>query len=141
MQAALRAHREECMSWYKRKSFAVIASTLAAAAILGGSLGVVAAGSKPPLAAGFNLAGGPLGADVPPADFVGCLPQGSWSAIYVWDGPNQEWEHFFANVPAYVNDPASNGVATIKRFAGVVLIMNQGVSSPRLRDTPNEACG
>ncbi|MBI2767099.1 MAG: hypothetical protein HYX53_14470 [Chloroflexi bacterium] len=128
------------MSWMKHKSFAIVAGTLAAAALLGASLGVVAAGSKPPLASGFNLVGGPLGGDVPPADFVGCLPAGSWTSIYIWDGPTQQWQHFFAGVPAYVNAPANNGVATIKRFAGVVLIMNQAVGSPRLKDQASETC-
>jgi hypothetical protein len=125
---------------FKHKMFAVAAATLASAAVLGGSLGLVAAGTKPPLAAGFNLAGGPLGGDVPPADFVACLPAGSWSAVYVWDGPTQEWQHYFTGVPAYVNAPTNNGIATIKRFSGVVLIMNNAVASPRLKDTASEAC-
>lgn len=128
------------MRVFKHKTVAVAAATLGAAAILGSSLGVVAAGTKPSLGSGFNLAGGPLGGDVAPADFVACLPAGSWSAVYIWDGPTQQWQHHFANVPAYVNTSGNNGITVIKRYSGVVLIMNQAVSSPRLKDTTSEAC-
>jgi len=132
---------EESMRVLKHKTLAVAAATLGVAALFGASLGIVAAGSKPPLAAGFNLAGGPLGGDVPPAEFVACLPASSWAALYVWDGERQEWRHFFPGVPAYVNAGSNSGIDVIKRFSGVVIIMNQAVSTPRLKDNASESCG
>lgn len=118
---------------------------LGIAAILGSSLGIVAAGTRQPLTAGFNLVGGPLNADVQPVDYVGCLPAGSWTALYVWDAQNQQWKHFFnltaGSLPAYINGSNVGGIGTIPRLSGVVLIMSQAVSNPRLRDTASEACG
>ncbi|MCC6381924.1 MAG: hypothetical protein IT304_05405 [Dehalococcoidia bacterium] len=130
------------MSWMRRKSFALVVGTLGLAALLGGSLGVVTAGTKAPLRAGFNLAGGPLSGDVPPADFVGCLPSGSWNALYIWNGANQSWQHFFnpTSVPGYVNSPAAGGIDKVPRFAGVVILMAVDVASPQLRDRPGETC-
>jgi hypothetical protein len=135
------------MGWIRSKTFAVIVGAVGVAAILGGSLGIATASVRhQPLTVGFNLVGGPLSADVAPGDFVGCLPATSWSAVYLWDGAHQQWQHFFNTqgttaVPAYVNATASGGIAIIPRLSGVALIMNSAVSSPQLRDAPNEACG
>lgn len=129
------------MRGFVGKPMALAAAALAIAALLGGSLGIVAAGARPPLQAGFNLTGGPLGADVQPDAYVGCLPANSWSAVYIFDGTSQTWKHFFAGVPGYVNQSGNGGIAIIPRFAGVVLIMNQPVPAPKLRDTAAEACG
>ena len=84
----------------------------------------------------------PLGAAVPPGQYIACLPAGSWRAIYIWDAQTQTWKHFFnvSNVPAYVNDPALGGIAQIPQLAGVVLMMNVAVQAPQLKDTPGEVC-
>ena len=139
------------MSWITRKSFGlVLASTLALAAILGGSLGIavakhsstvtgVCAGGAPGCNVNFV---GALG-DVSPAQFTKCLVAGTWEAIYIWDGPNQEWRHYFnASVPAYVNQAAAGGITNIPRFAGVVLIMKLGqpAQSVTLLDANSDSC-
>jgi hypothetical protein len=138
------------MSLVKHKSLALVVASMGLAAVLGGSLGLAAAGVKQPLSAGFNLVGGPLGSGasdpgVAPDQFVACLPAGSWNAVYIWDGSGQQWLHFFntsgTGIPAYVNGVNSGGINLIPRFAGVVMIMNQAVSNPRLKDTNNESCG
>jgi hypothetical protein len=129
------------MTRYRARTLSLLAAALGVAAILGGSLGMVSAGVRANLTAGVNPAvGGPLGGNVPPAAFVGCLPAGSWSAIYLWDGPNQRWRHYFNNVPAYVNSAEAGGLTTIPRLSGLVLIMNQAVNNPKLRDTAAEPC-
>jgi hypothetical protein len=132
------------MKILKSKSLAVAAATLGVAALLGGSLGVVMASTRSQsLSAGFNLAGGPLNGDVAPDQFVGCLPASSWRAVYIWDSATQTWEHFFntsAGVPAYVNSAGTGGITAVPRFSGVVLIMNQAVGSPQLKDSNAESC-
>lgn len=129
------------MTRYRARTLSLLAALLGAAAILGGSLGMASAGIKANLQQGVNPAvGGPLGGNVPPAAFVGCLPANSWSAIYLWDSQSQTWRHYFNNVPAYVNSADAGGLTTIPRFAGLVLIMNQAVNNPRLRDTAGEPC-
>lgn len=133
------------MRWIKSKAFAFVAASLATSAILGGSLGIAAAGQRASLGVGFNLIGGPLQGDVTPAKYVSCLPAGSWSAVYIWDGANQRWLHFFntgapQNVPAYVNDPSVGGIVTIKAFAGVAIIMNTAVASPFVPEQATSNC-
>ncbi len=127
----------------RKKSLAVILASMAIVAALGSSLGLVAAGTRQSLSTGFNLAGGPLQADMPPAQFVACLPASSWTAIYIWDAQRQTWKHHFntgGGTPAYVNDTQLGGISVIPRLSGVVLMMAQAVSNPRLKDSPNEAC-
>ncbi len=58
----------------RKKYLAVIVASLAVVAALGSSLGLVAAGTRQSVSTGFNLVGGPLQADMPPAQFVACLP-------------------------------------------------------------------
>lgn len=130
------------MSWMKPRTFAVLAACLTTAALLGSSLGIAVAGTRQSLSAGFNLVGGPLQADVPPDQFVGCIPSASWSAIYVWDGAAQSWQHYFnpTTVPSYVNSSGVGGISSIRKFAGVVLLMNQAVASPKLKDSSSETC-
>ncbi len=130
------------MSWMKRKTFAVVAATLGLAAIFGATLGVAVAGTAN-LGSGFNLVGGPTGADVQAKDWVSCIPSTSWASVYIWDAPNQRWLHYFnttAGVPAYVNQQASGGIGSIPRYSGVVMIMNTAVSSAKLPDSPSQAC-
>jgi hypothetical protein len=128
----------------RKRTIAVITAAVGLAAILGGSLGLVAAGTRSPLSAGFNITGGPLGADVQPAEFVACLPASSWNAIYIWDAQAQTWKHHFntngTGVPQYVNQTAVGGILVIPRLSGVILLMNQSVAAPRLKDTNAEAC-
>ncbi|MEO6397160.1 MAG: hypothetical protein ABIP13_01715 [Tepidiformaceae bacterium] len=141
------------MSWITRKSFGlVLASSLALAAVTGGSLGIafakhsstvtgVCSGGAP--GCNVNFVGAIGAGDVTPLQFTKCLPAGSWEAIYIWDGPNQEWQHFFnPSVPAYVNQPAAGGITSIPRFAGVVLIMKLGqpAQSVTLLDGNSESC-
>ena len=127
----------------KSKSLAIVVATLGVAALLGGSLGVVMASVRSQPLSDFNLAGGPLNGDIAPDQYIACLPPTSWNAVYIWDGVNQTWLHFFnsaAGVPAYVNAANSGGISAIPRFSGVVILMNLGVSSPRLKDSASEAC-
>jgi hypothetical protein len=134
------------MSWYRNRAISVAAVTVGLAAMLGGSLGIAVAGFKPDLAQGVNPAvGGPLSADVPPGDFVGCLPATAWKGMYIFDSATQRWEHHFNTqgagaVPAYVNNVQAGGIDIIPRFSGLVLIMNQAVENPFLRDFPNQDC-
>ncbi len=129
------------MNWMRRKSFAVIAASVGLAALIGGSLGVATAGVRQTtLSTGFNVVGGPLGGAVAPDQFVACLPANSWSAVYIWDGAAQSWQHYFGGVPAYVNASGAGGISTIPQLSGVVLIMNTAVSNPRLKDTNAETC-
>jgi hypothetical protein len=93
------------MRWLKSKSFLMVGASLAFAAMLGGSLGLATALHQTDLGEGFNLVGGPLQTDLAPEEYVACLPAGSWSAVYIWDGANQEWQHFF-NTAAPDNVPA-----------------------------------
>lgn len=131
------------MKIFKSRMFAFVVSSLALAAVMGGSLGIVAAGSRQPLGVGFNLVGGPLQDSVTPDKFVGCLPTTAWDAVYVWDGANQTWKHYFnkANgTPEYVNSTSAGGISSIPRLSGVVLIMKAAVSSPFIPDRSSEAC-
>lgn len=128
------------MSWIRRRSFALVAGSLGMAALLGGSLGMAAAGTKPQLYAGFNLTGGPFNGDVQPDAFLGCLPAGTWAGLYMWDSQSQTWQHYLANVPAYVNAGQAGGITIIPRFAPIALVMNSAVPNPRLRDSASESC-
>jgi hypothetical protein len=134
------------MKWIRRKSFAVVAASLGLAAVMGGSLGVVAAGVRnTTLNTGFNLVGGPLGGPVAPDQFVACIPASSWSGMYIWDGATQTWQHYFntadGTVPGYVNTSGAGGIVNIPQLSGVVIIMKTQVSNPRLKDSNNESCG
>lgn len=131
------------MSWIKHKTFALLAACVGMAAVLGGSLGFAAAAHTTNLSTGFNLVGGPLSQDTAPDQFVACLPAGSWNSIYIWDGQNQEWQHYFntsTGVPSYVNALSVGGISTIRKFAGVVLLMNTSVSNAKLKDAPGDSC-
>ena len=81
---------------------------------------------------------------VSPDSFTKCLPTADWEAIYIWDGPNQQWQHYFntTKTPAYVNDTNAGGISTIPGFSGVVLIMRLGSASQSvtLLDANSETC-
>lgn len=131
------------MNGFKTKRLALVVTAFAIAAVLGGSLGVATARYKPSLETGFNLVGGPFGGDVTPEKWVSCIPASSWRAIYIWDGTNQTWSHYFntaKGVPAYVNDPKVGGIQTIKRYSGMVMIMDSAISNPYLPDSASDAC-
>lgn len=132
------------MSWFTKKSTLVAATTLAFAAILGGSLGLAAAGSKNSLVAGQNVIGGPLKGDVSPAKYVSCLGT-SWTALYLWDSRpaaegGQRWQHYIRGVPDYVNSAAAGGATNIPRLSGVYLFMSAAVAAPYLPDSNAETC-
>ncbi|MGI8927083.1 MAG: hypothetical protein ACR2HN_10630, partial [Tepidiformaceae bacterium] len=84
------------MRFFLTKGFGIAAGMLLLAAVLGGSVGLVAA--KPrnfPLVIGQNYTG-PVGGGtvgVAPARWLSCLPPTSWSAVYTWDGPLKQWYH------------------------------------------------
>jgi hypothetical protein len=143
------------MSWFHRRVIAVAAMGFGLAAIFGATLGVAVA--KHSSTVGGVCAGGAQGCNihyvgviksggVSPAKFTECLPSGSWSAIYTWDGPSQKWLHHFnttgTGVPSYVNNTSAGGISTIPGFSGVVLIMKLGtpIQSVTLLDANNESC-
>lgn len=143
------------MSWFHRRVIAVAAMGFGLAAIFGATLGIAVA--KHSSTVGGVCAGGSQGCNihyvgviksgaVSPAKFTECLPSGSWSAIYTWDGPNQQWLHYFnttgTGVPEYVNHISAGGISNIPGFSGVVLIMKLGtpIQSVTLLDANNESC-
>lgn len=141
------------MSWIHRKALAVVVAGAAVATLLGATLGVAVAkhtsqvggvcnGGSP--GCNIHYVGAIRNNSVGPDSFTKCLPSGDWEAIYIWDGPNQQWQHFFNTTrrPAYVNDPAAGGISTIPGFSGVVLIMRLGSSSQSvtLLDSNSETC-
>ena len=143
------------MSWFHRRAIAGAARCLGFAAIFGATRGVAVAKHSSTVggvcsngSAGCNIhyVGVIKSGAVSPAKFTECLPSGSWSAIYTWDGPNQQWLHHFnttgTGVPGYVNDTAAGGISTIPGFSGVVLIMKLGTPSQSvtLLDANNESC-
>lgn len=119
-------------------------AALGIAAILGGSLGVATAGTKQSLSAGLNPAvGGPLSASVSPDKWVSCLPSSSWRALYLWDGSEQAWSHFFnttKGIPDYVNDADVGGISSIPRLAGLAMFMDAAVNNPFMPDSATQSC-
>ncbi len=141
------------MSWIHRKALAVVIAGAGVAIILGATLGVAVA--KHTNTVGGVCAGGAAGcnihyvgaiknASVSPDVFTKCLPAADWEAIYIWDGPNQEWQHYFnvTKTPAYVNSTAAGGIGSIPGFSGVVLIMKLGSPNQQvtLLDLNSETC-
>jgi hypothetical protein len=141
------------MSWIHRKALAVVLAGAGVATIMGATLGIAVA--KHTSSVGGVCQGGGNGCNihyvgaisqggVTPANFTKCLPANDWEAIYIWDGPNQEWEHYFntVDVPAYVNDASAGGITTIPGFSGVVLIMKLGTPAQNvtLLDSNSESC-
>ena len=142
------------MSWIHRKALAVVAVGAGIATLLGASLGVAVAKHTSTVggvcsngSAGCNIhyVGAIRPNSVSPDVFTKCLPSGDWEAIYIWDGPNQQWQHYFntTKTPAYVNDTSAGGISTIPGFSGVVLIMKLGSASQTvtLLDGNSETCG
>lgn len=142
------------MSWMKRTSLGLVVGSFALAAILGGSLGVAVAkhattvtGVCPGGSPGCNtnnFVGTIRSNAVSPATFTQCIPAGTWEAIYIWDGPTQEWRHYFnqTKFPAYVNSIQAGGIDQIPGFAGVVLIMTLGTPAGpvTLLDSNGDTC-
>ena len=132
------------MSRITRKTFILLAAMVAVVAMLGGTLGMAVAGTQS-LSSGFNLVGGPTGGDVAPGTYISCVPATSWSAVYIWDAPNQHWLHFFntggnTNVPGFVNAPANGGINVIPRFSGVAIIATAAVPNAKLLDSNGATC-
>lgn len=141
------------MSWIQRKALAVVVAGAAVSTILGASLGIAVA-KHASTVGGVCSAGGNgcniyyVGAikngSVSPDTFTKCLPSNDWEAIYIWDGPNQSWEHFFneTKTPAFVNATAAGGIGNIPGFSGVVLIMRPGapIQQVTLLDSNSETC-
>jgi hypothetical protein len=141
------------MSWFHRKAIAVIVAGAGFTAIMGASLGVAVAkhtsnvgGVCPNGSPGCNIqyVGVTRAGGVTPDNFTKCLPANDWEAIYIWDGPTQEWQHFFnvTKTPAYVNAPSAGGITAIPGFSGVVLIMRLGAPSQQVTvlDQNSETC-
>lgn len=133
---------EEKMRFLKNRVTVVVAMSLLVVGMLGASLGIAVANQRnTTLVPGFNLIGGPLFADMEPEDFMGCFPEGSWEAIYIWNASNQTWRHYFsdsANVPDYLNDTRVGGIDEIPRLSGVVIVMNTSVSNPFVPDDSSQ---
>ncbi len=127
------------MSTPTRRVFALVTGTMLLVAALGASLGVVFAGPRQPLQAGYNIVGGPFDQSVTAQHFTSCLGT-AWNAVYIWDADAQEWRHHFRAVPESLNGVEVGGIETIPRLAGVVLIMDVPVDSPFLPNGPAEAC-
>ena len=131
------------MAVFRSPVFALVVASLGIAAALGGSAGMVAAGTRPfALGVGDNYTG-PLQGDVQPTTFVACLPVASWRAMYLWDNTRKEWYHYFnttKGIPEYVNLPSVGGITIIKRGAGLALIMDQAVANPYLKDSESDSC-
>lgn len=127
-----------------RKALAVLAGTVAVAALFGASLGIVAAGQKPTLYEGANPAyGGPIGTNVEPDHWVSCLPSDSWRAVYIWETGSQSWRHYFnteKGIPGYVNSTEVGGINQIPRLVGVAMIMDEQVDSPYMPDSETQEC-
>jgi hypothetical protein len=130
------------MSFLRSRATIVIGLTLLVVSMLGGSLGIAMANQRnSPLVPGFNLIGGPLFADMNPDDFMSCLPDGSWQAIYIWNAQSQTWQHYFnsgGSLPSYVNHADAGGIEKIPQLAGVVIIMNTGVATPFVPDASSQ---
>lgn len=132
------------MKSMRTKVIAVVLLGVAVAAALGSGLGLATARVlSNPLVPGMNLVGGPLNSDVPPADYIACLPSNSWRGVYIFDAQTQSWRHYFntaKGIPAYVNRTDLGGISVVPRLAGVFILMDQQVDSPRLKDSPSESC-
>lgn len=132
------------MTRVPRRILLVVLSGALVAATLGGTLGVVTARSRSfSLTAGVNYVG-PIGSqDVQPAEFVACLPAGSWNAIYYYDPFTESWSHWFNTAngyPGYLNQAGQ--IATIRSGYGVALFMKNPVSQGQVffRDRAGEPC-
>ncbi len=141
------------MSWIHRKALAVVVVGAGVATLLGASLGMAVAKHSSQVGGvcsngsqGCNIhyVGAIRNSSVSPDSFTKCLPTADWEAIYIWDGPNQQWQHYFntTKTPAYVNDTNAGGISTIPGFSGVVLIMRLGSASQSvtLLDANSETC-
>jgi hypothetical protein len=130
------------MTSFKRTTIGMVAAGLMVSAVLGSTLGIALARTRTgeTLNTGFNLIGGPLGQNVTPDNFIGCLPANSWKAVYIWDGSTQQWKHYLSGVPTFVNSVGAGGIASIPNGAGVILLMNASVQNPKLKDSNGEAC-
>jgi hypothetical protein len=131
------------MSTLRLKIAAVVAVGLVLAAVLGASAGIVTAGPRSTLYPGLNLVGGPLYGNVAPADYLACLPSNSWRAIYLYDAPTQTWKHYVntnLGYPAYINRSELGGITIIPQVAGLWILMEQQVDSPRVKDSPSDTC-
>ncbi len=130
------------MSRIKRKTAALLVAMMAVVALLGASLGMAVAGTQS-IGTGFNLVGGPIGGDVAPASWIECVPSSAWSAIYIWDAPNQHWLHFFNTAdgtPAYVNQISNGGIDKIPKFSGVAVMGKASVANAKFKDSPGQTC-
>jgi hypothetical protein len=64
-----------------------------------GVLALMAAAPAMAQTANWRLVGG---VNDTPAHYLSIHPE--CSAVYGWDGPTQQWLHYFAGTPDYVND-------------------------------------
>lgn len=132
------------MNLIRNKAFAVVAATFGLAAVLGGSLGLVAAAPRHvKLYEGSNLVGYTGTQPIESNQFVACLDKQGWIGVYRWDNRSQaeggqRWLHYLNNVPGYVNNPSVNGMDEIPAFAGLVVIASKdfdAVFKTRASDT------
>jgi hypothetical protein len=116
------------MSLFRSPTLALAVAIIGVAALLGGSLGLATAGTRGPLYPGANFVAGPFSGDVSPDKFVECLTPTHWKAIYIWEGDQQSWRHYFNTagngVPSFVNQPDVGGMEVVPQFSGLVLLMH-----------------
>jgi hypothetical protein len=121
------------MKLVRNPAVGLAAAILGIAALLGGSLGMATAATRPGgLSQGVNLIAGPLASDVEPGKFVSCLPPTSWKAMYIWRHETQTWNHYFNTktsdgIPGFVNSPEAGGVSVVVQASGVAIIMAHDV--------------
>jgi hypothetical protein len=132
------------MRLFRSPTLAMAIAILGVAAMLGGTLGVATAATRP-LSSGFNLIGGPVSGDVKADKYVSCLPTNSWKAVYIWKADQQEWRHYFnttgsSNVPAFVNNVAAGGIDDVPRGSGVVILTTQAVPNAFFPESQTQSC-
>jgi hypothetical protein len=130
----------------RRPMLALSLGMLMFAAVLGGSLGLMAAHASRQvnLVQGVQYYG-PRNAAVTPAKFVSCLGT-DWAAVYFYDTANKRWLHFFpvgggaGQVPEWVNSPEAGGFALIPHGSAVALVMKVAKANATLPDRPEDVC-
>jgi|GEM_PF-2707698 len=133
------------MSLIRNKALAVVIATFGLAAVLGGSLGMVAAQTRQPteLTEGMNLISSPR-RSISVEDFMACVDKDGWIGLYRWDSRSeqeggQRWLHYLNGVPAYVNDPRVNGMHEIPPYEGLVLITTRAFNT-YFKQSPTDTC-
>ncbi|MCK9518542.1 MAG: hypothetical protein M0R74_05880 [Dehalococcoidia bacterium] len=132
------------MNLIRNKAFAVVVATFGLAAVLGGSLGLVAAAPREQVIyKNMNLVGYTGRQPIAPSEFLACVEKTGWIGLYRWENDPEtndgRWLHYLNNVPAYVNSPSVNGMDEIPAFGGTILIASKQFNA-FFPSRPGEAC-